>query len=429
MFDFLFQNKTEDKYINLLDIIGTDLEKINLSKLAQEKAMSMIAKAIAKSEIVLLDKSHIPRSDEAYYRINVQPNDNQTGTDFWYLATMQLLRTGDVLIVRIGSGLDAKYYIAKSFTPSNTVMYGKSYSNVQIWDGIDCYNLDMVFREADVIRLRYGTDQLRLWRNNVLSLYNDTLSALQSAETISSTPLFKFKVNTNLSFRSIDENGNQIKLTIDDVIDRLKRQIQNGGLSILRETEGTSIEYLKVDSNVTVTDLKAMSAEINEQCAKAFDIPVGVFNGQITEQSDATNEFITYAVQPIAEVIADSLNAKLIGMQDYMAGERALVWLGKFKHRDVLDNADKIDKLRADGFSLDECRDLVGMWTLDTDFSRDRVITKNYAVEGGGGKDTAADAGSDDAGADEPGSSNQQITSGPYMSKHKERRLKRNGKK
>lgn len=429
MFDFLFQNK-KGEYESLLDIISTDLDKIHLADLAQEKAMSMISKALAKSEIVLLDTQHDERHDEAYYRLNVQPNDNQTGTDFWYQASMQMLHEGDALIVRIGNEADAKYYIAKSFNASNTVMYGKTYSNVQIWDGIDTYQLDKTFNESDVIRLRYGTDQLRQWRKNVLKLYNDTLSALQQAETISNTPLFKYKVNSNLQFKSIDADGNEIKLTIDDVMDKLKKQIEGGNLSIIRETQGTSLEYFKIDNKATVTDMKAMAAEINEECAKAYDIPIGVFNGQITEQSDATNEFITYAVQPLAEVIADSLNAKIVGMNDYVNGERILVWLGTFKHRDVLDNADKIDKLRADGFSLDECRKMVGLWSLDTDFSRNRVVTKNYAAEGESGKGSAAETDSDDAeDADELHGTNQQTTLTVSMSKHKERRLKRNGKK
>lgn len=413
MFDFLFKNKNGELQ-SLVDIIGTDMEKIQLAKLAQEKAMSMIAKAIAKSEIVLLDSEHNLRKDEAYYRLNVQPNDNQTGTDFWYQAAMQMLATGDVLIVRVSD----KYYIAQSFTASDTVLYGKTYSSVTVWDGIDMYSIDKTFEEKDVIRLRYGTDALRRWTNQVLSIYNDTLSAIQSAVALSNTPLFKYKVDANLQFRSVDKDGNKIKLTVDEVIDRLKEQISQGGLSIIKETNGTSLEYMKIDSKATVADTKSMAAEIDEQCARAYDIPIGVFNGQITEASDATNEFITYAVQPVAEVISDSLNAKIVGRDDYVKGERAFVWLAKFKHRDVLDSGDKIDKLRADGFSLDECRELAGMWPLNTEFSQSRVITKNYAAEGG--NDPAAD-GSDDA--DELDKINQLETR--KLSKHKERRKKR----
>ena len=64
MFDFLFEKK-KGEYVSYLDIASTSLSKIHLSDLAQEKAMSMIAKAIAKSEIVLLDRKHNLRTDQA----------------------------------------------------------------------------------------------------------------------------------------------------------------------------------------------------------------------------------------------------------------------------------------------------------------------------------------------------------------------------
>ena len=257
----------------------------------------------------------------------------------------------------------------------------------------------------------------------MLKLYNDTISAIRQAETISNTPLFKYKINGSRPiYKTLDENGNEITVTSDYVIDKLKKKITDGGLVIIPEGAEANLSYLKIDSNSSVGDMHTMAAEINEQCAKAFDIPLGVFNGQITENSDATNEFITYAVQPIAEIITDSLNAKLVGEADYVNGERAMVWLAKFKHRDVLDNADKIDKLRADGFSLDECRDLAGMWTLDTDFSKSRVITKNYSTEGTGkGAAGAPDDGSDELNGDQQVTQTEQKN----VSKHKERRIKR----
>ena len=52
MFDFLFKNR-EKEIQSLLDVIMIDVAKLNLSKLAIEKAVSMIAKAVAKSDILI----------------------------------------------------------------------------------------------------------------------------------------------------------------------------------------------------------------------------------------------------------------------------------------------------------------------------------------------------------------------------------------
>ena len=60
--------------------------------------------------------------------------------------------------------------------------------------------------------------------------------------------------------------------------------------------------------------------------------------------------------------------------------EKVLVWLARFKHVDVVDNASNLDKLRSDGWSFDEIREMVGYPILDTDFSNARALTKNYST-------------------------------------------------
>ena len=52
MFNFLVQNK-KGEVQNYLDIISVNVKKIALSKMAIEKAVGMIAKAIAKSEFIV----------------------------------------------------------------------------------------------------------------------------------------------------------------------------------------------------------------------------------------------------------------------------------------------------------------------------------------------------------------------------------------
>ena len=79
MFDFLFQKKNKEMQ-SMAEIIALDLEKLNLSKLAIEKAVMMIARAIAKSDIIVRTDSKQKSSIE--YRLNVMPNDHECGTYF-----------------------------------------------------------------------------------------------------------------------------------------------------------------------------------------------------------------------------------------------------------------------------------------------------------------------------------------------------------
>ena len=90
MFDFLFQKK-DGEIISYLDLLTKDIDQLNVSKFALHKAVDMIAKAVGKSEIILQNSDGSFRKDELYYRLNVQPNDVETGTEFWMRVTHRLL--------------------------------------------------------------------------------------------------------------------------------------------------------------------------------------------------------------------------------------------------------------------------------------------------------------------------------------------------
>lgn len=107
MFKFLWQRDKEMR--SLAEIIAVDMEKLNLSKLAIEKAVMMIAKAIAKSDILIQTESKEKNKQE--YRLNIQPNDHECGTVFWTEVVRQLLTVQEVLIIPLGG----KYYLASAW--------------------------------------------------------------------------------------------------------------------------------------------------------------------------------------------------------------------------------------------------------------------------------------------------------------------------
>lgn len=412
MFKFLTQNSSGE-LVELLDTISTNTTKLKLARLAQEHAADLIADAIAKSEIVCTD-GHNRRYDSIYYRLNIQPNDNQTGTDFWRGVVRQMLISGECLVVRIGD----KFYQAETFTTDNYVLREKTYRNVNVTDGRDHYALGMSFPASSVIFLQMRNQEKLNAAAQVMAAYDSILSALSQMEVMQNKGIFKYKYDAGGVFVRKDKNGNTKKLVLDDVLSDIADKIAAAGITILPESQGTDLTYLGIESKTSAAEITAMTAEINAQTAKVYSIPQGVFDCKITEQSDATNEFITYAVQPVAETITDALNATLVGPDDYKAGERCFVWLGHYKHVDILDAADKLDKLRADGFTLDEIRELVGYEPLNTDFSTARAITKNYTTEST--QEGTGDGPADDA-ADESVETNTQ----QKLSKHKERRKRR----
>lgn len=377
MFDFLFQDRNKEIQ-SLAEIIAVDMEKLNLSKLAIEKAIMMIAKAIAKSDILIQTESKEKRKKE--YRLNVQPNDNECGTVFWTEVVKQLLTEQEALIIP----LSGKYYRATSWSHTNEVMMKRVYKDVMLSCGDENLTIFSTFQSDEVIHLRYDNARIRLYLQNVVGQFDKTMDSINAMMQLSSQPRFKLKLGTNaLSFREKQADGTDKVMTRDQYVLKIKKLLTSDDLEVLTEQENASVEQMQINTTVKAEELAKMALQINNEVANAFDIPEAVFNGNITEKSDATNEFITYTVSPIAEVINDTLTAYVVGENDYCRkNEKVMVWLARFKHVDVVDSAVNLDKLRGIGFHLDEIREMVGYPLLNTEFSTERALTKNYGGEG-----------------------------------------------
>lgn len=379
MFDFLFQDRNKEIQ-SLAEIIAIDMEKLNLSKLAIEKAIMMIAKAIAKSDILIQTESKEKNKKE--YRLNVQPNDHECGTVFWTEVVKQLLTEQEALIIP----LNGKYYRATSWSQTNEVMLKRNYKDVMLSCGGENLTIFSTFQSDEVIHLRYDNARIRLYLQNVVGQFDKTMDSINAMMQLSSQPRFKLKLGTNaLSFREKQADGTDKVMTKDQYVLKIKKLLTSDALEVLTEQENASVEQLQINTAVKAEELAKMALQINNEVANAFDIPEAVFNGNITEKSDATNEFITYAVSPVAEVINDALTAYVVGENDYCSkNEKVMVWLARFKHVDVVDSAVNLDKLRGIGFHLDEIREMVGYPLLNTEFSTERALTKNYGGEGNG---------------------------------------------
>ena len=377
MFDFLFQDRNKEIQ-SLAEIIAVDMEKLNLSKLAIEKAIMMIAKAIAKSDILIQTESKEKNKKE--YRLNVQPNDHECGTVFWTEVVKQLLTEQEALIIP----LSGKYYRATSWSHTNEVMVKRVYKDVMLSCGGENLTIFSTFQSDEVIHLRYDNARIRLYLQNVVGQFDKTMDSINAMMQLSSQPRFKLKLGTNaLSFREKQADGTDKVMTKDQYVLKIKKLLTSDALEVLTEQENASVEQLQINTTVKAEELAKMALQINNEVANAFDIPEAVFNGNITEKSDATNEFITYAVSPVAEVINDTLTAYVVGEDDYCSkNEKVMVWLARFKHVDVVDSAVNLDKLRGIGFHLDEIRGMVGYPLLNTEFSTERALTKNYGGEG-----------------------------------------------
>ena len=373
MFDFLFQNK-KGELQSLSDLISVEVKKMKITKMAVEKAIGMIAHAIAKSEFIVQGKNERLRN-ELYWSLNVKPNPNETATEFWIEVIQRLLKNSECLICIIGK----KFYIADSFQVSNSVMLNQIYSNITITANGESLQLNNTYTSDEVIHLKAKNKKIRAYMETVMKMHDDVVSAMEAAIKISKTPKFILKIAGAMPvIRTLRADGTEQTLTVDEFKKNIKNLLESENIEILQASNGLEISQLKIDTAVTSEDVVKASKEIFEECAFAFDIPKTVFMGEITEKADSTNEFITYAVGWVAEILNDAMNATLVGKESFLKGEYIWIDLSGFKHRDLVESANYLDKLRSIGFNLDEIRQAIGWEPLNTPFSQERVITKNY---------------------------------------------------
>lgn len=373
MFDFLFQNK-KGELQSLSDLISVEVKKMKITKMAVEKAIGMIAHAIAKSEFIVQGKNERLRN-ELYWSLNVKPNLNETATEFWIEVIQRLLKNSECLICIIGK----KFYIADSFQVSNSVMLNQIYSNITITANGESLQLNNTYTSDEVIHLKAKNKKIRAYMETVMKMHDDVVSAMEAAIKISKTPKFILKIAGAMPvIRTLRADGTEQTLTVDEFKKNIKNLLESENIEILQASNGLEISQLKIDTAVTSEDVVKASKEIFEECAFTFDIPKTVFMGEITEKADSTNEFITYAVGWVAEILNDAMNATLVGKESFLKGEYIWIDLSGFKHRDLVESANYLDKLRSIGFNLDEIRQAIGWEPLNTPFSQERVITKNY---------------------------------------------------
>lgn len=379
MFDFIFKNKNNEIQ-SYMDMVSVEIKKLKLSKLAIQKAAGMIAHAVAKSEFVV-QRADGRAKDHIYWILNIRPNPNETATDFWIDAIQKLLTEEECLICSV----TGKLFIVDAYTTDNAVMMPRIYRNVTIISNGETFRLDRNFRSDEMIHLRAQNRKIKNYLENVLKMYNDTASAVATAKKLASMPKFTLDIPGQLPvIRTKDKDGKEKLLTIDEYKKGIKKLLESDDIEVLQNQNGMTIQQLKIETSTTSEDMVKLATEIYTECAMAFDIPKAVFLGEITEKADSTNEFITYAVGWVKELLEDSLNAKLVGEESYLKGEKIWIDMSKFKHRDIIESAANLDKLRSIGFNFDEIRSTVGWEELNTDFSRERVITKNYTNDLGG---------------------------------------------
>jgi hypothetical protein len=114
--------------------------------------------------------------------------------------------------------------------------------------------------------------------------------------------------------------------------------------------------------------------------AQAFKIPLPMMYGNITNINEIVDVFLTFCIDPLADMISEEITGKTGSFKDWNGGKNFVrVDTTRIKHFDLFDAAQDADKLLSCGLlSIDELREKCDEQPLGTDFGSKHWVTKNY---------------------------------------------------
>lgn len=350
-------------------------QKANLTDLSIEIAANRIADVIAKCGFRITSNSDEARHVE--YMLNVRPNPNQNATDFWKTAVYDMLtEEKGCIIVHMNKGI----YLSDTFQADNNVINEKTYSSITL----KCYDNTMAikkkFKSSDVPHLRYSNpEMLKLLKN--VNQEIDKLFGVAADGFKARLP----KIRVNMPGTPTIKNSEGKTVTTNEYAEMIAKKLSASEIKSIVGNAGIDVSVIDMKSSMSPQDINALRDSIFSNTAAAFGIPKNILFGDVVNQSN--NEFVTYACEPIAQIINNALCGAWLTEEEYIKGERIFVDMLCVKHIDVIDSAGNLDKLYQNGWSHNDIMKLLKQPTVNEEWADMRRFTKNYAEEGGKGSE------------------------------------------
>ena len=335
-------------------------------ELAVYTASSLISNAVSRSEVRTFEKG-LPVKKKDYYLLNVSPNRNETSSVFWHKAINKVIRDGEALVVEA----DGYIYCADSFIrASDRPILGDIYENITVGN----FTFDKQFSQNDSYMLRLDNINVKMLIDGMYDQYGKILSAAAKALKQSNGQKYKLHID---GVKAGDEEFNR---EFEEYIKKQLKTYMESENAVYPEFDGYKLEADPAYGNGSgsASDFVELKKELFSSVAGAFHIPESMMTGNITNMADIIGSFLTFGVDPYADMITEALN-KRAGIDNYMAGNYYQVDTSKILHRDLFDVAADVSNLISSGVKcIDEVREMLGDAPLNTDWSRKHFITKNF---------------------------------------------------
>lgn len=367
---------------DLFESIFQSQKNLTLKNLALETCANYIARAFSKGQF-LIKKDGKRQKGNLDYLINVRPNPNQTASEFKSRLVYRYISNGEVLVIK-----DKKdnLYIADNFI-THYSFSGNSYTGVTVnfdetnmtlaqnsqsppqefitqtfWQGINCFYI------------KNENDSLSGFIDNLWKDYGELFGTLIANQKKVGQLRAKIdmKVRNKLDDEERDRNG--------EFIEKTKTKLEKDSI-VLIPTNGQNLTYDEVSSNKSaslqnqIADIDKLKQSYINDVSDILGIPNALMHGDMANNSENLDLFISVVLEPIANKLSESLMSLFIKQSGYNSN-RLIVMVG-FRDRDIFTLSDSIDKLTASGnFTRNEIRAELGYDPVEG--GDIYVLTKNY---------------------------------------------------
>lgn len=346
-------------------------QQIYFKELGLEIAISYIANTISKCEFKVFEKGEEVKN-ELYYMLNVNPNPNQNSSQFLNALINRYFRTKQGALVFPDSKKN-RLYVADGFSMEEKPFAENIFSSISI--------------ENETMKRKYKASEVFYFRLDDVRIKSLIDGAADQYVTVMQAAIDGFLRRNGKKYKLALENHKagdaEFKRMYDEVIKKQLETFVTNPNSVYVQYKGTNLEeFDKTNANTSgmSADIIAIRKEMFDMVAQAFKIPLSMMYGNITNINDMINMFLTFTIDPLADMISEEFTRKMYPYDDWKKGNYVKCDTSGISHVDILDVADKVDKAISSGVvCIDEMRKRLDMQELGTDFGKKHFVTKNYS--------------------------------------------------
>lgn len=331
-------------------------------------AANILANALSKCEFKTYVKGDEKKGSE-YYLWNYEPNKNQNSSVFLHKLIAKLCRDNECLVICIGEQL----LVADSYTKNEKVLFENTFTEVTVGD----FSFQKTFYQADVLFFELNNKNMRQVVNDLYGEYEKLIQYSINAYQKSRGRKFLFEYDT------LPVAGSEERKNFDDLIKNKFKKFIESDNAVLPLGKGQKVDETaqKTYAAETTRDIRAMIDDISDFTAKGFGIHPSLLSGDVQGTKDALDFTLTFAVDPLVDMIQEEIIRKRYGYKAFSEGTYLKIDTRAIKHIDLFSISTSIDKLIGSGvFCVNDILQLCGENSIDEPWAKQHFITKNYEL-------------------------------------------------